>query len=1410
MNISAFHLLRWLVWALGSALLAGALPAEAAACRSNTSGNWSASFTWNNCNGTVPQAGDSVTIRNGHTVTLNTDSAAISALTVNSGTTLRDDGNSRALNLRGNLVNNGSITLVGGSTSRISLQGASDWSGSGTVALTYLDVNYQTLTLGAGTPLVITLSGAIPIQGLGNFNNVASPNNTATVYLNGAAQTVPVGNIKMPNLQVGGGVKTVDSGTLLTIAGSLTIDSGATFDAQTNSIPVTLAGDLTINGTLRALGTGTWTFNGASAQTISAAATFRSVTLSNANGLTLGGDMTLGDGAWGTLTLNSGKLATGSYSVIVPRDCSTAWLSRTAGAWVNGNVKLYLPTWGTTCTFPVGDAYNYAPITFTYPWHVAPLGGNVTGSTTNGDHIDTVNGFSGISASKSVNRYWTLAADSGATFYTYDATFSYCTAASGADCTLKDTDSAAVPSSFIIAEKSSGSWSSLTATTSVATPRGSSQSTGLTNFGVFAIGNTGSSCSQPSNTPAGLALTCQCDSFGRATLNPSTMFTSSNWTVSTSDSTGVVPYINTSTGFLRLTENTGNNAKAATVPGYFPAAGNYISVEFRHYAYGGGSGGADGIAVTLSDYTVPAVPGAYGGSLGYAQKTGINGFAGGWLGVAIDEFGNFSANTEGRVGGYTDRILDSVSVRGSGSGTSGYPYLAGTGASLSPGIDTASTSMSVGPGYWYQVIVDARNAASGSTLVAVNRDTSSSTGGTYGTVVASFDAFARARASGYTQAAVPANWQLSLTGSTGGSTNVHEIGAVRICASSYISPNGGTANNFNAIDDFYTSSVQNFLSGHIFTKLVGKDFKLKVAALSDSQIQTGYAASTNKNVTLKLVDNSDNACGSDTDRAALCSAAACSGKTAVATQTLTFSAANKGIQTSAAFNLSKAYANLVAVMTDGSATGCSTDSFSVRPTSFSSMSSSATNAALTGTPVFKAGTDSFTLSATTAVGGYTGTPKIAVAGMTGTAAAYAVGTLSPTTFPAATAGSSTSTATGTFTYSEVGNIRFLGYNPASDTTSARGVYDDTWTAVDSDTTKNDCLVGSYSNTLDASTGKYGCAFGLYDTGSSTPNSALFGRFIPDHFTYVSGAVTPACNTFTYMGQPALGLAYTLEARSGSNGVTSNYSAALGYPVTSPAVVAEDQAAANQGCDLASRLSGIPSSTWVSGVYTVSGSAAMFSRPTAPGALNAASCSATKANAGGPFWLLDVGVQLKDGDGITLANNDMDSASSGACASCTAKKVGSTAMLDGRLWLNNAYGSEMLPLTVPVRTQYWTANGWVQNTADSCTLLKTPTSTNGGLVFSAQTPRNQLAAGETTATVNGSGGGTGVVSAGDGKLVLSAPGKNNYGVVDIVSAILAGNGSPALSTWLPPSTTSARACFGTCGPRSPIIYLRERF
>lgn len=264
-------------------------------------------------------------------------------------------------------------------------------------------------------------------------------------------------------------------------------------------------------------------------------------------------------------------------------------------------------------------------------------------------------------------------------------------------------------------------------------------------------------------------LTCFTDSFNRANGTPG-----SDWVVSNNNGTFGNPVILNNR--LRLTDSSGNAATMATLQQIFPGAGNRIEVEFDHYAYGGS--GADGIAVILSDFSVSPAPGGYGGSLGYAQRTGINGFNGGWLGVGIDEYGNFSNPTEGRIGGPGFR-RDSVSIRGSGSGTSGYVYHAGTAANLVPEVDNNGAAS---PPHRYRIIIDHSNGINA--WVSVERDTTGS-GSNYVTLVAPYDAKAQAG-----QAAVPTNWILSYTGSTGGATNVHEIDNLSVCATAQSSVSG--------------------------------------------------------------------------------------------------------------------------------------------------------------------------------------------------------------------------------------------------------------------------------------------------------------------------------------------------------------------------------------------------------------------------------------------------------------------------------------------------------------------------------------------------------------------------------------------------------------------------------------------
>ena len=106
--------------------------------------------------------------------------------------------------------------------------------------------------------------------------------------------------------------------------------------------------------------------------------------------------------------------------------------------------------------------------------------------------------------------------------------------------------------------------------------------------------------------------------------------------------------------------------------------GRGLVITFDYGAWGGT--GADGTSFFLFDGATPTFNvGANGGSLGYAQKSGVNGLSGGYLGLGLDEFGNYSNPNEGRVGPTGgSAIPEAVAIRGPGSGTTGYAYLAGT------------------------------------------------------------------------------------------------------------------------------------------------------------------------------------------------------------------------------------------------------------------------------------------------------------------------------------------------------------------------------------------------------------------------------------------------------------------------------------------------------------------------------------------------------------------------------------------------------------------------------------------------------------------------------------------------------------------------------------------------------------
>jgi MSHA biogenesis protein MshQ len=242
-----------------------------------------------------------------------------------------------------------------------------------------------------------------------------------------------------------------------------------------------------------------------------------------------------------------------------------------------------------------------------------------------------------------------------------------------------------------------------------------------------------------------------------------------NWYLTQRNSTP--PSLKTSPSRLRLTENTTNQATSITFKRSFPAAGNKMTIEFDHYAYGGGLNGADGIAVVLSDAAIAPVPGSYGGSLGYAQRTNVSpvqsGFAGGWLGIGFDEYGSFSQATEGRVGGTTARP-QAIGVRAASS--TNYGWLGGT-TTLSPIL--SSTGSTLARGDRYRITVDSRITSPQTVSFQLERRLAG--GSSYSTLLTSSNLLSLG------QPAPPANLLLSYAASTGDNTNFHEITNIQVC-----------------------------------------------------------------------------------------------------------------------------------------------------------------------------------------------------------------------------------------------------------------------------------------------------------------------------------------------------------------------------------------------------------------------------------------------------------------------------------------------------------------------------------------------------------------------------------------------------------------------------------------------------
>ena len=199
-------------------------------------------------------------------------------------------------------------------------------------------------------------------------------------------------------------------------------------------------------------------------------------------------------------------------------------------------------------------------------------------------------------------------------------------------------------------------------------------------------------------------------------------------------------------GWLRLTAAANAEKGVALYTGGSFAGAQPLVVKFNYVAWGGT--GADGISLFLYDATQDMSGAQDGGGLGYCQG------AGGYLGIGLDEYGNFSTANRCTSGG-PGFSPETLVIRGP-IGT-GNPYV--DGLVVPGGLDVPGVSTRP-PGRTVLVTLMPQGAG-----FSVSAQYQPGSGQPYQTLFSgvSFP---------YTP---PATLSVGISGSTGGSTNVHEV-----------------------------------------------------------------------------------------------------------------------------------------------------------------------------------------------------------------------------------------------------------------------------------------------------------------------------------------------------------------------------------------------------------------------------------------------------------------------------------------------------------------------------------------------------------------------------------------------------------------------------------------------------------
>ena len=479
-------------------------------------------------------------------------------------------------------------------------------------------------------------------------------------------------------------------------------------------------------------------------------------------------------------------------------------------------------------------------------------------------------------------------------------------------------------------------------------------------------------------------------------------------------------------------------------------------------------------------------------------------------------------------------------------------------------------------------------------------------------------------------------------------------------------------------------------------------------------------------------------------------------------------------------------------------TGCSTDNFAIRPSTFSGLGVSddgtwlnagtgrALNDATFGSTMHKAGrplsvrANAVNAAAAPAITvNYSGTPNATLTACAGAACTATFGTLTLST--AFSAGQLVSDIAN---YDNVGAFQLQ-------------LIDSSFASVDASDTAADCTAA----------GRHICSAVV-----------VVGRFVPDHFavSYNTPEFGTVCSSggFTYVGQPftyVTAPVITAQAQNAANGVTTLYTGSW-WRITSGSLTGKAYSAASGTLDV-SGISGadpvINDAGTGSGSLTFgSGTGLLFTRTSPITPFNAE---------------ISLAINVIDADGVAFAGNP---AAFGAATAGNGVAFSSgKAMRFGRLRLQNAFGPLGNDLPVTLLAEHWNGTAFSTNTLDSCLSLAAGNFALSGYVGGITAANMKPGA---PAAGNVSVGGAFANGVGTLRLTKPSPAAATPGGVVVCADLDGGTPTdatcvattPANRPWLKGNWGNAttysddpksRATFGLFGvqPRQ-FIYLREYY